>query len=125
MIVGIPPFYNSNKHKMYYQIENGKLKWPTLEKHNIEVSEEAKDLILKLLNKNKDQRLGKQGDVAEVLAHPWFKKISIPDLIDKKIKPPYIPEIKGDEDTSNFDEKFMNLEVTESIISPDKQHLIK
>jgi serine/threonine protein kinase len=23
MLIGIPPFYNKNKHKMYYMIENG------------------------------------------------------------------------------------------------------
>ena len=29
MIVGIPPFYNSNKHKMYKLIEEGPLRWPS------------------------------------------------------------------------------------------------
>jgi serum/glucocorticoid-regulated kinase 2 len=28
MIVGIPPFYNQNKHQMYYLIENGQIRWP-------------------------------------------------------------------------------------------------
>jgi len=41
MIVGIPPFYNSNKHKMYYLIENGPIRWPTQEKHGFEVTPEA------------------------------------------------------------------------------------
>jgi serum/glucocorticoid-regulated kinase 2 len=41
MIVGIPPFYNSNKHKMYSLIETGPVRWPTLEKHGFTVSNEA------------------------------------------------------------------------------------
>ena len=28
MIVWIPPFYNQNKHQMYYLIENGQIRWP-------------------------------------------------------------------------------------------------
>lgn len=28
MVIGIPPFYNSNKHKMYNLIEKGDIKWP-------------------------------------------------------------------------------------------------
>ena len=41
MIVGIPPFYNSNKHKMYYLIENGPIRWPTVEKHGFMVTPDA------------------------------------------------------------------------------------
>lgn len=38
MIVGIPPFYNSNKHKMYKLIEEGPIRWPSMEKHGFIVS---------------------------------------------------------------------------------------
>jgi len=41
MIVGIPPFYNQNKHQMYYLIESGPIRWPTKEKHGFEVSAES------------------------------------------------------------------------------------
>lgn len=58
MLVGIPPFYNQNKHKMYFLIENGEIKWPSVERHGFEVPAEAKDLIIKLLDKNKATRLG-------------------------------------------------------------------
>ena len=72
MLVGIPPFYNQNKHKMYYLVENGPLKWPTQAQHGFEVSAEAQDLITKLLVKDKTQRLGKTDDVKEIMKHPWF-----------------------------------------------------
>lgn len=41
MIVGIPPFYNQNKHQMYYLIESGPIRWPTHDKHGFEVSAES------------------------------------------------------------------------------------
>lgn len=83
MIVGIPPFYNSNKHKMYYLIENGPIRWPTVEKHGFQVSAEAQELIKALLNKDKTKRLGRHGDVDEVLSHPWFSIIDREKLLNK------------------------------------------
>ena len=57
MIVGIPPFFHRNKHKIF-------------------VSEDAKDLILRLLDKNKSTRLGANG-IDEILNHPWFSNLDI------------------------------------------------
>jgi serum/glucocorticoid-regulated kinase 2 len=58
MIIGIPPFYNKNKHQMYYFIQTAGIRWPDREKHGISVSEEAKSLISGLLEKDRKQRLG-------------------------------------------------------------------
>ena len=41
MIVGIPPFYNQNKHKMYNLVEHGEIKWPKNAMHGFEISAEA------------------------------------------------------------------------------------
>ena len=43
--------------------------------------------------KNREKRIGAQDGVKEVLKHPWFESIDIAKLIDKKLKPPYKPEI--------------------------------
>jgi serum/glucocorticoid-regulated kinase 2 len=45
MIVGIPPFYHKNKHKMYYLIQEAPIRYPDVDKHGITVSESAKNLI--------------------------------------------------------------------------------
>jgi serine/threonine protein kinase len=68
---------------MYYLIENGSIRWPDPAKHGISVSEEAKDLIEKLLDKNKETRLGFKDDVNEVLAHPWFASLDREKLMKK------------------------------------------
>ena len=77
MIIGIPPFYDKNKSKMFYQITNSQIKWPDKVKHGISVSRNAKDLITLLLDKNKKTRLGQKSDVEEVISHPFFHDIDI------------------------------------------------
>ena len=91
MLTGIPPFYDKNRNKMFLNIERGKIRWPDHEKHGISVSEEAQDLITKLLDRDRTKRLGANGG-EEVLAHPFFSSVNLNDLIDKKIKAPFLPK---------------------------------
>jgi len=39
MIVGLPPFYNKNLHHMYLLIKRTEVKWPSMERHGVEVSD--------------------------------------------------------------------------------------
>ena len=116
MIIGIPPFYNKNKHQMYYFIQHAPIRWPDREKHGLSVSEEAKSLISGLLEKDRKLRLGQKNDVEEILGHPFFKNIDRERLLKKEIVAPFKPEIKSNVDLSNFDEKFVNLPVKESLV---------
>jgi len=43
---------------MYQLIQQAPLRWPDPVKHKISVSDNAKDLISKLLNKDRKKRLG-------------------------------------------------------------------
>ena len=63
MITGIPPFYNQNKHQMYHLIQNAPVRWPEQARHGISVSDEARDLISKMLEKDRKKRLGSDNDV--------------------------------------------------------------
>ena len=110
---------------MYYLIENGSIRWPDPVKHGINVSEEVKDLITKLLEKNKMQRLGQKGGVDEVIKHPWFASLDIDSLLKKKIVPAFRPEIKDDADTANFDTKFTSMEAAESVIPKEVEKKTK
>ena len=58
MIIGIPPFYHKNQNQMYLLIQQAPLKWPDPVRHKIMVSDEAKDLITMLLQKDRKKRLG-------------------------------------------------------------------
>jgi hypothetical protein len=54
------------------------------------------DVIQKLLCKDKTKRLGANGDIDEILAHPFFADIDIAKLLRKEIESPYRPEISDD-----------------------------
>jgi len=103
---------------MYYYIQHAPIRWPEKEKHGLSVSEEAKSLIIGLLEKDRKQRLGQKNDVDEVLSHPFFKKIDRDMLLKKEIPAPFKPEIKSNVDLSNFDQKFVKLDLEESLV-PD------
>lgn len=114
MIVGIPPFFHKNKHRMYFLIKESDVNFPDPVRHKITVSKEAQDLILRLLDKNKKTRLGANG-VEEVLAHKWFADINMDMLLKKQIPSPYTPKIK--EDFAYFDPKLTSMqEITDTIL---------
>jgi serine/threonine protein kinase len=69
-----------------------------MDKHGVEVSRDARDLISKMLCKNRNERLGKKDDVNEIINHPWFEEIDMDELYAKSIKPPFIPKIEGNRD---------------------------
>lgn len=101
MIVGIPPFFNRNKHKMYNLIKSGTINFPDKIKHKIDVSPVARDIICKLLHKDKLKRLGANGGVQEILEHEFFSSIDMQALIAKQLEPPYKPTMT--EDLAYFD----------------------
>ena len=88
---------------MYYLIQNAPIRWPVKERHNIEVSPEAQDLISKMLAKDRKMRLGQNHDVDDILLHPLFKDLDIDKLVNKQIKAPFIPTVEGKTDLRNFD----------------------
>ena len=67
---------------------------------HVHISNTAKDLITKLLT-NSSTRLGKKG-ADEIKAHPFFHGINWKKIRD--IKPPFIPKLKNDYDTSYFEQ---------------------
>ena len=115
MLCGIPPFYNENVEKMYQLIESAELKFPK----RIPISDEAKDLIRKLLIKDQDKRLGAQGGFDAIKEQSWFKNFDFKSLLEKKIPAPFIPKLKDITDVTNFDQEFTSEDVVTSVI-PEK-----
>ncbi|XP_078178528.1 uncharacterized protein LOC144572731 isoform X1 [Carex rostrata] len=98
MLVGYPPFHSDAPMSTCRRVINWKsnLKFPQERR----LSEEAKDLISKLLC-GADQRLGK-GGVHEIKSHPWFNGVQWEILY--QMESVLTPEIKDDLDTYNFDD---------------------
>jgi len=112
MLTGLPPFYSQDVQEMYRKIMTDKLKFPS------GMSENAKSLLDKLLQRDINERLK---DPAKIKDHPFFSTINWEDLYDKKIKPPFIPNVKGEEDVSQIDPVFVRETPT---ISPSDPSVI-
>ncbi|KAF3841253.1 hypothetical protein F7725_007115 [Dissostichus mawsoni] len=101
MLTGAPPFTGENRKKTIDKILKCKLSLPPY------LTQEARDLLKKLLKRNASLRLGAgQGDAAEIQAHPFFRQINWDDLLARKVEPPFKPYLQSADDVSQFDSKF-------------------
>ena len=64
----------------------------TSDGQDIKISKEAKDFIKACLDQNSKLRLGSQGDVDEIFSHSWLSQMETDEIINKKIKPEYVPQ---------------------------------
>lgn len=99
LINSYAPFYDDNQFKLYEKIVKCEPQYPTF------FSEEAKDILSHLLTTDLSCRYGnlKRGylDIAE---HIWFKGIDFQKIKLCEVNPPFVPTLKSDDDTSNFDQ---------------------
>ena len=124
LLYGNTPFFNMDKTRMYDLINTGAISFPKFiqiegeeKPRNYKVSEDAKNIISKFLEKDPGTRLGRKG-LDEIKKHPFFSGINFDDLNKKKIKPPFRPNFSKEEKdiTSNFDEEYLKLEISDSPI---------
>ena len=121
LLYGNTPFFNMDKNRMFELIEVGELKFPKEIKINgknitLKISEEARNIISKLLEKNPGTRLGKNG-LKEIKSHPFFGNINFEMIKAKKVKSPYKPNISEDDIASNFDEEYTSMTTQESPVA--------
>lgn len=99
MVTGLPPFYEEDQVALFRNICNLKYSFP---RH---LSKDCRDLIKRLLTKNPARRLGNlKGGAQDVKEHPWFKGLDWVKLARKEIPAPYVPQIGGVDDVSNFED---------------------
>ncbi len=76
-----PPFSDSNTYSLYEKILNEKIIFP----NEPLISNTAKDLILRLLEKNPMRRLGSVSGSNEILNHKFFKNLNVKMIEQKKV----------------------------------------
>lgn len=63
-----------------------------------------RDLIKKLLVVDRTRRLGNMKNGADdVKRHRWFRTVDWEAVPQRKLKPPIVPKVCGEGDTSNFE----------------------
>ncbi|KRX02245.1 Protein kinase-like domain [Pseudocohnilembus persalinus] len=101
MLTGLPPFYTENREELFERIKYKELDIPkTLTKPCVNV-------LIGLFQKDPRQRLGSNG-ADEIKKHPWFINVNWNILIKKQYKPPYVPVVRNEVDTQNFDKEFLD-----------------
>lgn len=86
LLEGLPPFYSEEKDELMNNIVKNKLQLP----HHI--SDTAQDLLMQLLEKEPEKRLGHNNGAEDIKNHPWFSSVNWDDVRKKRIKPypPYL-----------------------------------
>lgn len=101
LICEVTPFHDDNVHETYSRIlshcEESHTKEIITFPSDLKISTNFKNLILSLLT-NPSKRI----DYADIRKHPFFETIKWDSL--RHQVPPHIPNVNGEDDTSNFDD---------------------
>ncbi|XP_027200210.2 serine/threonine-protein kinase Sgk2-like [Dermatophagoides pteronyssinus] len=110
MLNGLPPFYSRDNAEMSDNI----LHKPVRLRANISAS--TRNIIESLLQKDKRRRLGAIEDAEEVKRHEFFKPINWIDLENKRIPPPFNPNVRDNYDLRNIDPEFVRESIPNSVM---------
>ncbi|KAK3392934.1 hypothetical protein B0H63DRAFT_3796 [Podospora didyma] len=111
-LYGFPPFHADQAEQVFENILARRIYWPDVSED--EVSNEAKDLINKLLCSDPQQRLGSnreekfQSGGDEIRSHPWFEGMNWEHLLEDEAQ--FVPQPENPEDTEYFDSRGATLQ---------------
>ncbi|UKZ78996.1 hypothetical protein TrVFT333_006747 [Trichoderma virens FT-333] len=105
MLTGLPLFYDEDPEKIADKILNQSIHLPE------SLPPAAQDILLKLLCRSPEQRLGAHEGASEIKAHPFFEGIDWHKLIRRKYQPAFKPTF--------YDSHLEQHGVPESLEAPD------
>ncbi|KAI0125566.1 kinase-like domain-containing protein [Xylariales sp. AK1849] len=118
MCCGWSPFYAEDTQQMYKNIAFGKVRFP-----RDTLSQEGRNFVKGLLNRNPKHRLGALDDAEELKRHAFFGDVDWDALSRKLITPPFKPKLKSETDVSYFDPEFTNALNTNGSLNERAQQL--
>ncbi|TKA51975.1 hypothetical protein B0A53_05059 [Rhodotorula sp. CCFEE 5036] len=98
MCFGWSPFYAESRIEEYERILQMEIKIPNKRGYGPEV----KDLLLKLLERDPEKRLGAKRGAAELQGHPFFASIDWAKLAVRRVSPPFKPVTHADDDEPDY-----------------------
>ncbi|KAG6333663.1 hypothetical protein ID866_5421 [Astraeus odoratus] len=96
-LYGIPPFHAETPEKVFENILSGQIEW---HEDWIDFSDEAKDFMQRLMDRNPASRLGANG-ADEVKAHAFFEGVEWDKVTSTEAA--FIPQVTDPESTDYFD----------------------
>ncbi|KAJ2157590.1 Serine/threonine kinase [Coemansia sp. RSA 552] len=103
MILGTSPFHGEDENEIFDSILEDEILYP------VRMSRDSVFICQALLEKDPSKRLGSgPKDAEDIMKHSFFAGVNWDDVLNKKIAPPYVPDIRGRFDVSNFDPEFTN-----------------
>jgi len=115
MLTGLPPYYSKNRDQLFKNIRTMELKYPSY------VTPDAKELIQGMLDRNPDKRLGSgpEGQAA-LQKKAFFASIDFALLYQKKIVPPFKPEVASNP-TKYVDKEFLDMATANSEAAGERE----
>ncbi|CAK88379.1 unnamed protein product (macronuclear) [Paramecium tetraurelia] len=99
LLTGKPPFYRLSRKQIIEYATEKDIEIPQY------LSEEATDLLKKLLKRNPRERLGLKRDAQEIYEHPFFKDVDFKKIGRKEIAPPV--EMQNERPFKFFDQNLI------------------
>lgn len=120
MLLCQSPFSGDDEDEVFNAILTDEPLYP------IDMSGDIVQIFQGLLTKDAELRLGAgPRDALEIMEEPFFRNINFDDVLNLRVQPPYIPEIKSPEDTSYFEQEFTSAPPTltplPSVLSTNQQ----
>lgn len=117
MLTGSPPFTGNNNKRIMEKITRQKVNLPYY------LTEDAKDLLRKLLRKESHKRIGFR-DMPKIQKHRFFRKLDWRAIEAKSdtLDPPIKPVVTDPELAENFSEDFTKMILSPPSRNPDDAH---
>jgi protein-serine/threonine kinase len=116
MLTGLPPYYTRDRDKLFERIRKGDLSYPSY------MSAPAKALCQGMLYKDPNRRLGGgPTDGEEVKAHPFWAGSDWVAVLQRRITPPFKPNVGADGDVKYFDKEFLDMPAVNSEVGGERE----
>ncbi|KAL8673398.1 MAG: hypothetical protein Q9168_002188 [Polycauliona sp. 1 TL-2023] len=104
MLLQQSPFRGEDEDEIYDAILADEPLYP------IHMPRDSVSILQKLLMREPELRLGSgPTDAQEIMSHAFFRNINWDEFHEKKVPPPFMPQIANATDTSNFDSEFTSV----------------